>query len=164
MNKILVLVGSNSENSINRAVALKISAKERADLLELKDYTVPFYSGTEHQKGYPAKMTELANKISSYEKVVLVTPEHNGLLPSFSKNIFDWLSVNPTGGQYFKNIKVLIVATSPGDTGGETVRSVTTKVLPYTGAIVLGSYGVKSYTEAKDLTADIEAIHHLLNK
>lgn len=44
MNKILILVGSNSKNSINREVAKQIMKQSNADLIELSQYSVDFYS------------------------------------------------------------------------------------------------------------------------
>lgn len=166
MNKILILVGSNSKNSINRQVAKQIMKEVDSDLLELSNYNVDFYSAEKHASGIPAKILELQNEIDKYEKIVLATPEHNGFLPSFVKNIFDWLSVNKSHneGKYFNKKALYIISVSPGSTGGETVRDLCSKLLTYSGATIKGTYGVKNYTVDKNIESDIKEINKLISK
>lgn len=166
MNKTLILVGSNSKNSINRHVAKKIMQEVSADLLELSDYNVDLYSAEKHATGIPAKILELQKEIDKYEKIVLVTPEHNGFLPSFVKNIFDWLSVNKSHneGKYFYKKLLYIISASPGSTGGETVRDLCSKLLTYSGATIKGTYGVKNYNFDKDIENEIKEIYSLISK
>lgn len=166
MNKILILVGSNSKNSINREVAKQIMKQSNADLLELSQYSVDFYSGEKHNAGIPEKILELQDQIDKYEKIVLVTPEHNGYLPSFVKNIFDWLSVNKSHneGKYFYKKLLYIISASPGSTGGETVRDLLSKLLNYSGATIKGTYGIKNYNVDKNIENEIKEICQLISK
>lgn len=166
MNKILILVGSNSKNSINREVAKQIKKQLSADLIELSQYNVDFYSDEKHSTGIPEKILELQNQIDKYEKIVLVTPEHNGYLPSFVKNIFDWLSVNKSHneGKYFYKKLLYIISASPGSTGGETVRDLCSKLLNYSGATINGTYGVKNYNFEKNIESEIKEICSLISK
>lgn len=166
MKKILILVGSNSKNSINRQVAKQIMKEVDGNLIELSNYNVDFYSDEKHASGIPEKILELQNEIDKYEKMVLVTPEHNGFLPSFVKNIFDWLSVNKSHnkGKYFDKKTLYIISASPGSTGGETVRDLCSKLLTYSGATIKGTYGIKNYSLDKNIELDIKEISKLMSK
>ncbi|WP_027124181.1 NAD(P)H-dependent oxidoreductase [Mycoplasmoides pirum] len=160
MTKNLILVGSNSYKSINYEVAKKLQNKTNYDLISLKDFDVPIYSLENEEKGIPVKIKELEKKIINYEKIILLTPEHNGYLPSFLKNIFDWLSrdLNFKKGNYFQNQKLFIVSVSPGKSGGETVRKISSNLLTYSGAKIIGTYGIGSYSNLKNIDFEINKI------
>lgn len=95
-----------------------------------------------------------------------MTPEHNGYLPSFVKNIFDWLSVNKSHneGKYFYKKLLYIISASPGSTGGETVRDLCSKLLNYSGATIKGTYGIKNYNVDKNIENEIKEICQLISK
>ncbi|WP_033159893.1 NADPH-dependent FMN reductase [Mycoplasmoides alvi] len=164
MNDYLIIVGSNSPNSINNKIAMQLQNKINCDLIYLKDYDVPLYSIMIENQGIPKLIKDLENRLKKYKTIILFTPEHNGYLPSFVKNIFDWLSrdFNFKNGQYFNDQSLFIVCVSPGPSGGESVRKISSNLLKYSGAKIIGTYGIGSYSDDKNFNYDIQKIQNYI--
>ncbi|QZX49358.1 NADPH-dependent FMN reductase [Mycoplasma sp. E35C] len=143
MNKAIIVSCSNTnfKTSINYDLASKIAHKGSFDLLNLADYNVELFS-IDIKANVPAKINELKAKLLAYEKIVFITPEINGYLAAFAKNIFDWLSLE---GAWLKDKKAYVATATPGAKGGPMVRSIFSQVLEFFGAKVLGSVGFAEY-------------------
>ncbi|KRL63294.1 NADPH-dependent FMN reductase [Lactobacillus psittaci] len=105
--KILALVGSNAENSFNRKLLLAIKkrfTRHEIELAEIKD--LPLYK---EKSATPAAISELANKISNSDLVLIGTPEQQHSVTSALKSCLEWLSSNE---HPFNGKKVAIVGTS----------------------------------------------------
>lgn len=164
MKNYLIIIGSNSHKSINAKVAYELQKKTNYDILSLKEYNLPLYSLEIEEKGIPDEIKKLENKLNEYKTIILFTPEHNGYLPSFLKNVFDWLSrdYKYQNGQSLINKNLFIVSVSPGSTGGESVRNIASKLLTYSGAKIIGTYGIGSFSDDKDFSKEIEIIQSLI--
>ncbi|QMT98741.1 NAD(P)H-dependent oxidoreductase [Mycoplasma tullyi] len=158
----IVLSCSNSDvsKSINYDLASKIAKSGSFDLINLAEYDVPQVS-SDTAGNVPAKMTELHEKLSSYDKVIFVTPEFNGYVPGFAKNILDWLSLNK---EWLKNKKAYVVAATPGAKGAPMVRENLAEVLGFFGAEVAGSYGFAEYQLSQDRSKEIQEFLNTVNQ
>lgn len=151
MKKIIAFAGSNSAASINkRLIQHAASLVDQMDVIDLRDYDAPMYSvDLEKQAGIPPKIQELHELISSYDAVVMASPEHNGLPPAFFKNILDWLS-RVQGQRFLQDKPVALLSTSGGSFGGATNLKNLAQLMPYWGAKVVGTYSLPKYYENID--------------
>jgi NAD(P)H-dependent FMN reductase len=149
MKKIMTFGGSNSKNSISRALA-----EHLGDMLEgcevenidLNDFELPLYSiDKEKDLGFPQKAVELNKKISSTDGLILVLAEHNGAYSAVFKNMFDWLSrINV---EVWKQKPMLLLSTSPGARGGESVLEIAKSRFPRNGGNIIGSMTFPNFNE-----------------
>ncbi|MFW5851739.1 MAG: NADPH-dependent FMN reductase [Bacteroidota bacterium] len=135
MKLILFFSASNSSTSINTEV-VKYAAKlsnEYSKYIDLREYDTHIYSADlEKNNGVPAHIHTLVEQFRNADGFILACPEHNGSLPAFFKNIIDWIS--RIEKNIFGNKPVLLLTTSPGKTGGETVNKTLQILLPRWGA------------------------------
>lgn len=91
--RIGYLVGSLSENSINRQLANAIVALAPKELeffeIEIKD--LPLYNH-DLDANYPEAATALKDGFASADAILYVTPEYNRSIPGSLKNALDWAS------------------------------------------------------------------------
>lgn len=152
MKKILAFSGSNSSKSINQALvasAAKLINNAEVDVIDLRDYDAPIYSqDIEAESGMPERITKLFELISSYDALVIATPEHNGYITAFFKNTLDWLSrVNM---KYLDGKDVVLLSTSPGGYGGANTVAKLSGTLAYTGANVVSTYSLGGFFDKFD--------------
>lgn len=158
----IVLSCSNSDvsKSLNYDLATKIAKLGSFDFINLADYNVDHISSDTVEK-VPAKISELNEKLLPYEKMIFVTPEINGYMPGFAKNILDWLSINEN---WLGNKKAYIVAATPGAKAAPMVRAILTDVLGFFGAQVVGSYGFGEYQLNQDRSKEIQEFLNTVNQ
>jgi len=163
MEKILVIAGSNCSHSINQWFAQEIAKNDNVDFLDTRKADAPYYSiDIQEKEGIVPKIIELYNKIHSYKKLIIVTPEYNGYVSSFFKSITDWLSRYERF--YLENIDVVIVSVTPGARAGASVRESLSKMLSFTNANILGDYGIGDFDNTKDYSKDITNILAMFDK
>ncbi|MDL2211369.1 NAD(P)H-dependent oxidoreductase [Erysipelotrichaceae bacterium OttesenSCG-928-M19] len=160
MNKILVIAGSNGSHSINQWFAKRLAEHPQVDYLDTRELNAPYYNmDIEESTGYPQEIITLYDKIHDYGKLIIVSPEYNGYTPPFLKSITDWLSRYERF--YLDGIDVVIVAVSPGQKGGASVREMLTTMLSFTNANILGSKGIPNFLETNDYSSEVEEIVNL---
>ncbi len=158
--KILAISASNSSNSINKRT---LSTLENVELISLIDYDVPMYSiDKEVNSGFDENTKNLVNKIKNYDALVLAVPEHNGNVPAFFKNIFDWCTRYDY--DFLEGKKIILITASPGKNGGSSVRKILSDSLPFFKAEIIGSYPVANYHEIIDLKEQVKPIQVHINK
>ena len=150
MNKNIVTIGgSSSKTSIN-----KILAEYAGGLLEgveltkidLNDYELPLFSvDLENEKGFAEGAVELNRIIESADGFVISLAEHNGAYSTAFKNAFDWLS--RIDGKVWRNKPMLLLSTSPGERGGQSVLEIALGRFPYMGGNIIGSMPFPSFFE-----------------
>jgi NAD(P)H-dependent FMN reductase len=149
---IVAFAGSNSPNSINEQLtkaAINNISIEDVKYIDLNDIDVPMYGKElENQQGIPKAIKDLYQEMTNAEGFIVASPEHNGLLPAFFKNIIDWLT--RIDQEIFMNKPVLLLSASPGDNGGATNLSILSDLMPFWGAEVIGSYSLGNYNEYFD--------------
>ncbi|NOQ72916.1 MAG: NADPH-dependent FMN reductase [Crocinitomix sp.] len=151
MKKIIAFSGSNSSVSINTQVLNYVATvAEGVETIQLTDCDIPMYSmDMEQSTGIPADIITLQEKMVAADAVIMTTPEHNGLMPAFFKNILDWLS--RTGVKYLENKPVIVMSVSPGGGGGKNAGDYVEKIIGYAGANVVGRFVVPSFNDNFDV-------------
>ncbi|MEL7834282.1 NAD(P)H-dependent oxidoreductase [Fodinibius sp. Rm-B-1B1-1] len=151
-NHIIAFVGSNSPQSINEELtkaAINNLTDENVEYIDLKKMDIPMYGKEiEKQEGIPTPIKHLYQKMTKAEGFIVASPEHNGLLPAFFKNIIDWLT--RIDQEIFMNSPVLLLSASPGDNGGATNLSILSDLMPFWGAEIIGTYSLGKFNEHFD--------------
>src|SRR6185437_5600598 len=113
--KVLGLCGSLRRGSFNR-MALKAAAELVPAGMSLDIYDgladIPPYNDDVREKGYPAPVQALRDRIAAADAVLFVTPEYNYSVPGVLKNAIDWASRPPA--QPFDGKPVAIMGASMG--------------------------------------------------
>lgn len=149
MKKVIVFGASNSKVSINQQLAVYAGSKltdVRVESLNLNDFEMPIYGmDREIENGIPEQATAFSELLGTADGFIVSFAEHNGAYSTAFKNIFDWVSrINP---KMWNNKPVVLMATSPGARGGQTVLDIAKGRMPYHGATVVGSFSVPSFGE-----------------
>jgi chromate reductase len=149
MKNIVTIGGSNSKSSINKVLAEYVgSLVNNVELtnVDLNNFEMPLFSvDVEAQIERPLGVKELNEIIEKADGFVISLAEHNGAYSTAFKNAFDWLS--RIDGKVWKDKPMLLLATSPGARGGQTVLEVAAGRFPYMGAQIIGSLAVPSFFE-----------------
>ena len=147
MKKIITIGGSNSKLSINKQLAEYAgSLVEGVEVinLDLNDYELPLFSiDIENESGFPNDLKRLNSLIEDTDGIVLSLAEHNGAYSAVFKNAFDWLS--RVEGKVWRNKPMLLLSTSPGARGGQSVMDLALGRFPYNGGNISGSMTFPSF-------------------
>lgn len=113
--KIAAIAGSNANHSYNRMllefIAKQYKGTDEVDVIDIRD--VPMFN--ENYKGRaPQVITDLDQRISAADAVLIASPEYNHSITSALKSVVEWLSyeVHP-----LENKPVMIVGASTHEQG-----------------------------------------------
>ena len=147
MKKIITIGGSSSRLSINKQLAEYAgNMVEGVEVInvDLNDYNLPIYSiDVENDSGFPNDLKSLNSLIEDVDGIVLSLAEHNGAYSAAFKNTFDWLS--RMEGKVWRNKPMLLLSTSPGPRGGQSVMELALNRFPYNGGNISGSMTFPSF-------------------
>jgi NAD(P)H-dependent FMN reductase len=126
--KVLAFAGSTRTDSYNKKlisdaadIARKLGAK--VTVIDLKDYSMPFYDGDlETKEGLPKNAKKLRDLMIKSDAIMIASPEYNSSIPAVLKNVLDWTSRGEKGGwspEAFKDKRFAIMSASPGQGGGK---------------------------------------------
>lgn len=97
MLTVVGISGSLRSGSYNTALlraAIELAPEGlRVEPASIRD--IPIYDGDLEQRAFPAAVTELKERVSESDGLLLVTPEYNNSVPGVLKNAIDWLSRPP---------------------------------------------------------------------
>lgn len=147
MKTIIAFAGSDSKTSINKqlaAYAASLVEDATVKVLDLNDYELPLYGIDKEQEiGIPENAHAFLNEIKSADGIVLSLAEHNGAYATVFKNIFDWMS--RIDGKLWSDVPMLLMATSPGGRGGQTVLDIAKGRFPYMGGNIVADFSLPSF-------------------
>lgn len=147
MKTIIAFAGSDSKTSINKQLAAytaNLVAEAEVKVLDLNDYELPLYGmDRELESGIPENAHKFLKEIQAADGIVLSLAEHNGAYAAVFKNIFDWMS--RVDGKLWSNKPMLLMATSPGGRGGQTVLDIAKGRFPYMGGNIVADYSLPSF-------------------
>ena len=138
MTKIAVIIGSTREGRVSDKlaawVAKEVGAKAETEVLDLRDYTLPFFDEPMPPRYNPgrapsAEVAKWANKVGEFDGYVVVTAEYNRSMPAVLKNALDSLA------NEMADKPVALVA--HGSTGGAQAVASLRIMLPGIGAVTL---------------------------
>lgn len=147
--KILVFAGSNSSKSINKHfahyVVSQIKVKELISI-DLNNFQMPIYSeDIEELNGFPDLAYMFLTKIKESDAIILSLAEHNGSYSTAFKNILDWAS--RVEQKVFQDKPMLLLSTSDGQRGGQTVLKSAVSYFPFLGADIKGHFSLPNFSE-----------------
>lgn len=147
MKTIVTLGASSSKNSINKIFAEYVGGiLNNVELIkvDLNDFEMPLFSvDVESENGFSQETKDLNEVFESADGFVISLAEHNGAYSAAFKNAFDWLS--RLNGKVWRDKPMILLATSPGARGGQTVLEIATGRFPYMGAKIIGSLSLPSF-------------------
>lgn len=146
MKKILAFAGSTSSTSINKKLARYAAEnlKDAAfDVIDLRDYDLPVYSVDREKEGFPEAAKKFTSMLDNYDGFILSLAEHNGSFAAAFKNIFDWSS--RIERKFFRDKPLLLMATSPGARGGQSVLQDGVTKFPHMAAKEIISFSFPSF-------------------
>ena len=149
MKSILVFGGSTSRNSINKTLASYAAMQldqMSHDIIDLNDFEMPVFSvDREKESGIPQKAQLFKEKIVNADGIIMSLSEHNGSYSAAYKNIYDWVS--RIEGNMWEDKPILLLATSPGARGGQSVLEAAKTRLPFQGGNVISSFSLPSFNK-----------------
>lgn len=147
MKKIITLAGSNSKNSINKQLAEytgELLQNIELVKIDLNDFEMPMFSiDIENEIGFSESTQQLNAIFDSADGFVVSLAEHNGAYAAVFKNIYDWLS--RMEANVWRNKPMLLLSSSPGGRGGQTVLEIAKEKFPRMGANIIGSMSLPSF-------------------
>jgi chromate reductase, NAD(P)H dehydrogenase (quinone) len=119
---VLVVAASLRADSLNAKLAALAAAVARAsgadvDHASMREFDVPSYDGdAEQADGIPKGAGEFRRRLDACDAFIVSSPEYNGSMPGFFKNLIDWTSrFRP---QPFDGKQGLLLSASPSMIGG----------------------------------------------
>lgn len=153
--KLLAFAATNNSKSINKQLATyAASLVEGADveILDINDYEMPLFSqDREDELGQPEQALQFFAKLGEADGIIISFAEHNGSYTAAYKNLFDWTS--RIDQKVFQGKPLVLLATSPGPGGANTVLTAATGSAPYFAADVKASLSVPSFFDNFDMEA-----------
>ncbi|MBR9847056.1 MAG: NAD(P)H-dependent oxidoreductase [Algicola sp.] len=147
MKHIIAFAGSNSKNSINKQLAIYASSLlegVEVKVLDLNDFNLPVYGiDLELEQGIPENANKLLEHLKSSDGIIISLAEHNGAYSTAFKNVFDWMS--RAEQKLFYGKPVLLMATSPGARGGQSVLEMANDRFPRHNATITGIFSLPSF-------------------
>ncbi|MCB4808618.1 NAD(P)H-dependent oxidoreductase [Tamlana sp. 62-3] len=162
MKNIIAFAGSNSKTSINKQLAIYASSlveDVEVNVLDLNEYNLPLFgTDLESEAGIPDDAHKLLNILKNTDGIVLSLAEHNGAYSVAFKNVFDWLS--RIEGKLFFNKPMLLMATSPGGRGGQTVLDIAKGRFPFHDGNIIETFSLpffnENFREGKIVNEDLD--------
>lgn len=147
MKNIITIGASSSKKSINKVLAEyagNLLNNVELTKVDLNDYQFPMFSiDIEEEQGFSEGLNELNKVIESADGFIISFAEHNGAYSTAFKNAFDWLS--RINGKVWRDKPMLLLATSPGPRGGQTVLEIAKGRFPYMGGKIIGDMSFPSF-------------------
>lgn len=151
--KLLALAASSSSKSINKQLATyAASLVEGADveILDINDYEMPLFSqDREDELGHPELAQRFFAKIGEVDGIIISFAEHNGSYTAAYKNLFDWSS--RIDQKVFQNKPMVLLSTSPGPGGANTVLTAAKGSAPHFAGDVKASLSIPSFFDNFDM-------------
>jgi|TARA_B110000116_G_scaffold259353_1_gene261384 NAD(P)H-dependent FMN reductase len=150
--KLLAFAASSSSKSINKKLAIyaaSLVADATVEIIDINDYEMPLFSqDKEEVLGQPDAAKAFYAKLGQADAIIISFAEHNGSYTAAYKNLFDWTS--RIDQKLFQNKPMVLLATSPGPGGANTVLSAATGSAPYFAGDVKASLSVPSFFDNFD--------------
>jgi chromate reductase len=129
--------------------AASLVADATVEIIDINDYEMPLFSQDKEEiLGQPDAAKAFYAKLGQADAIIISFAEHNGSYTAAYKNLFDWTS--RIDQKLFQNKPMVLLATSPGPSGANTVLSAATGSAPYFAGDVKASLSVPSFFDNFD--------------
>jgi len=151
--RVIAFAASSSRRSINKQLvnyAAGLLVEAQVELLDLNDFELPLFSvDREDELGRPPAALAFLQKISDSDGIIISFAEHNGAYSAAYKNLYDWISrIRP---KVYQGKPMVLLATSPGGRGGQSVLELASSQIPRFGGLVKASVSLPSFMDNFDL-------------
>lgn len=164
--KLLAFAASSSSKSINKQLvtyAASLVEDATVEILDINDYEMPLFSENKEQVlGKPQYAKDFYAKIGAADAIIISFAEHNGAYTAAYKNLFDWTS--RIDQKVFQQKPMLLLATSPGPGGANTVLTTATNATPYFAGDVRASLSIPRFFDNFDVKKQMLSDPLLLKK
>ena len=144
---ILAFAGSNSNKSINKQLATYASSlvdDANVTILDLNDFELPIFGvDLEAKIGHPENAHKFLNYIKESDGIVVSLAEHNGAYTAVFKNLLDWMSRIEV--KTFLGKPMLLMATSNGKRGGQSVLEIAKGRFPRHDANIIADFSLPEF-------------------
>jgi chromate reductase len=151
-SKVTCFAASSSRNSINKQlVTYAAGLVEDADVevLDINDFELPLFSvDREAELGQPQLAQDFLDKIQGSDALIIAFAEHNGCYSAAYKNLYDWAS--RIEAKVYKDKRIVLLATSPGGRGGQSVLDLALTQIPRFGGEIRGCVSMPMFYENFD--------------
>ncbi|WP_225037117.1 NADPH-dependent FMN reductase [Winogradskyella sp. SM1960] len=149
MKHIIAFAGSNSSDSINKQLVTYTASlvdNAKATILDLNDFDLPIFSkDLEAKEGIPKNAIKFLDILKEGDGIIVSLAENNGSYAAVFKNLFDWLSRAEQKNWLGK--PMLLMASSPGARGGQSVLQIALDRFPRHNADIVGKYSLPSFND-----------------
>ena len=151
-SKVTCFAASSSRNSINKQlVTYAAGLVEGADveILDINDFELPLFSvDREAELGQPQLAQDFLDKIQGSDALIIAFAEHNGCYSAAYKNLYDWAS--RIEAKVYKDKRIVLLATSPGGRGGQSVLDLALAQIPRFGGEIRGCVSMPMFYDNFD--------------
>lgn len=145
---ILAFAATNSSTSINLQLVKSVTSQfeeHNVNILDINDYEMPIYSQDRNNAGVPQQALDFNEAIKNADAIIIGLAEHNGTFSTAFKNIFDWGS--RVEKNFFLNKPMMLLSTSPGPRGGQSVMESASSIFPYFGGNIKAQFSLPSFQD-----------------
>lgn len=155
--RILAFAATSSSRSINRKLvdhAIDLATASGGDevtveTIDLRDFEMPIYSiDREEEGGVPQPAKDFHQAIAAADGLLIGLAEHNGNFTAAYKNLYDWTS--RIGQRVYQDTPTVLLATSPGPSGGGNVLRLATAGAPHVGQDLVGTLSIPGFGQNVD--------------
>lgn len=153
MKKVIAFAGSNSSTSINMHLVRYTSSLVKAadvEVMDLREYDAPIYSADIEKVGIPEPIQALVKKLATADAYIIASPEHNGTMTAFLKNIIDWAS--RVEAKFLGGKPVFLMSTSRGKRGAASSLEDLNDKMKYFDGDVKSKFSLGAFGETFDTT------------
>ena len=152
---IVAFAASSNSHSINKKLityAASLIPQHTVEIIDLKDFELPLFSeDRERELGQPDLARAFFDKLGNADAILISFAEHNGTYSAAYKNLFDWCSrINP---KVFQGKDMIVLSTSPGPGGGQSVLANALNSIPFFNGNVLASLSIPNFYDNFDVDA-----------
>lgn len=155
--KIIAFAATTSRRSINKKLVSYVAhmvTDADVEVLDLNDYELPLFSeDIEEELGKPQIVADFLSKLGSADALIVSFAEHNGMYSAAFKNLFDWCT-RQAGRDVFQGKAMLLLATSSGERGAQSVLALANGHIPRFAGDVRASVSVPSFNDHFDLESN----------
>ena len=169
MKRLLLIGGSLRRDSLNTRLLEHISARLKprcaVDLLLPGDVELPLFDqDLERDVAVMDRVVSVHQRISAHDGFIVASPEYNGQMTAYVKNLVDWVSrlayVRDGVAPPFCDRPVLLCSASTGHSGGTVAIPHARALFGYVGALVLGDtvcvpYADQAWNERQGFVFDV---------
>jgi NAD(P)H-dependent FMN reductase len=147
MTTLLLVSGSQRRESLNARLlsdlADRLAVRCTVDSLEPAEVGLPLFDqDLERDSAVVGRVAALHRRFSGSDGIIVASPEYNGQLPPYLKNLIDWVSrLAYVDGRFcspFRDRPVLLCSASTGWSGGAVAIPHARALFGYVGCLVIG--------------------------